>query len=90
MSIHVNGVSEVLCQELDEEAVLLHLPTERYFGLNNVGSRAWQLWEGGSTLEASIQQIVAEYDAPEEVIRQDVANLVKQLTERGLIKVEER
>lgn len=90
MTIRIAIKPDVLFQPLDDEAVLLHLPTERYFGLNSVGSRVWQLWAEGSTMEASIQQIVTEYEAPAEVVRQDVADLIKELEERELIKVEER
>jgi hypothetical protein len=33
---------EVLVQELEGEAVLLNLASERYFGLDDVGTRIWQ------------------------------------------------
>ena len=34
---------EALFQELDGETVLLNLQSERYYGLDDVGTRMWQL-----------------------------------------------
>ena len=80
---------EVLFHQLDDEAVLLHLPTERYFSLNPVGAKVWQLLERGLLLDASVEEIVKEYQMPTDVVRRDVAELIAQLTERQLIQVED-
>ncbi len=37
----------VLVRALDRESVLLNLETERYFGLDEVGTRMWQLLNPG-------------------------------------------
>jgi len=80
--------SDVLFQALDNEAVLLHLPTEKYFGLNEVGSQMWQLLEAGSSMEDTISSIMAEYEVEEEMVRRDIAELVSQLAEQELIQIE--
>lgn len=78
---------DVLFQDLDGEAVLLHLPTERYFSLNSVGAVVWRLWESGLTVEASIERIAGQYRTPEATVRRDVSALVAALSERGLIEI---
>ena len=42
---------EVLSQELNGETVLLDLQGESYFGLNEVGTRIWQLIQSEQTVE---------------------------------------
>jgi hypothetical protein len=87
MDSEIIVATDVLFQALGDEAILLHLPTERYFGLNDVGMYVWQHLESGGDLESCIIQIAAEYDAPESVIRQDVTDLIEQLVDRELLKV---
>lgn len=78
----------VLFQELDNEAVLLNLNNEEYHGLNEVGSRTWQLLaEYGETGEV-IAALLAEYNIDATTLRQDVENLVIDLAGRNLVVIE--
>jgi hypothetical protein len=77
--------SNVLIRFLDQESVLLNLDTERYFGLDSVGTRMWQLVTAAHTVEEALAQLVDEYDAPEERLRADLASLLEHLMENGLI-----
>ena len=43
----------VLFQELDGEAVLLHLESGVYFGLDPIGTRMWHLLEESESLQAT-------------------------------------
>lgn len=78
---------EILYQALDDEAMLLHLPTERYFGLNGVGQRVWQLIEAGLGIDVIKQQLSSEYEVAPEILHRDIDTLLAQLAARGLIKV---
>ena len=79
---------EVLFRELDGEAVMLDLGTEKYYGLDKVGTRMWQLLEEHDDTEKVIAVLLTEYDVTEERLRQDLAELVENLTEAGLASVE--
>jgi hypothetical protein len=76
---------DVLCRELEGEAVLLDLGSGLYFGLNAVGTRVWQLVEQGTPAEDIAGRIAEEYDAPVDVIARDVARLLDELRARGLL-----
>lgn len=78
---------EVLIQEMGGEAVLLDLASERYFGLDPVGTRIWALLGEHPSLQAVADIIINEYDAPPERIHTDLLALVGQLAEAGLVKV---
>jgi len=80
--------SNVLIRFLDQESVLLNLETERYFGLDTVGTRMWQVVTTSRTVDAALAQLVEEYDAPLETLRTDLTNLLQHLLENGLIAMQ--
>jgi hypothetical protein len=80
--------TNVLIRFLDQESVLLNLETERYFGLDAVGTRMWQVATAAATVEAALAQLLEEYDAPEERLRADLAKLLDRLVENGLIAMQ--
>jgi predicted transcriptional regulator len=79
---------EVLVQELDGEAVLLNLESERYFGLDDVGTRVWQHLVEYRRLERVCEEMQKEYDVDESTLRGDVLRLVEELIDAGIVMVE--
>jgi len=80
-------VEDVVAREVGGEAVLLDMTSGIYFGLNAVGTLAWQRIETGKASFAQIcDAIEAEFDAPREVIEKDARALVEQLLDKGLVK----
>ena len=78
---------EVLVQEVGGEAVLLDLASERYFGLDPVGTRIWQLLADAPALAQVHATLCGEFDAPPERIGEDLRALVGQLSDAGLVQV---
>lgn len=85
---HARHAGHVLVQDSGGEAVLLDLAGERYFGLNKVGTRIWQLLEHTSSLDEVCRVLCSEFNAPPEQIQQDLRALIDQLRDAGLITVE--
>jgi len=75
-------------QELDGEAVLLNLESERYFGLDDVGTRVWRHLLEHRRLERVCEEMQKEYDVDESRLRADVLQLVEDLIEAGIVTVE--
>ncbi|MGH8050677.1 MAG: PqqD family protein [Arenimonas sp.] len=80
---------EVLFQEVAGEAVLLNLASERYFGLDPVGTHIWGLINSNLTLQQVHQSLCETYDAGPEKLQQDLLALIAQLAEAGLVTVDE-
>ena len=77
----------VLSRVLDGEAVLLDTDGGAYFGLNAVGTRAWELiGPSGTTDDALVTALLAEFDVTRDVLAKDVADLLAGLQKRGLIR----
>jgi hypothetical protein len=84
----VRHADRVLSQTLAGEAVLLDLNTEQYFGLNALGTRIWGLIGEVGDIQPIFEALVAEYDAPADVIAADLRELVAQLVHDGLVRVD--
>ncbi len=78
----------VLHQQLGEETVLLHLGTECYYGLDEVGSRVWQLLREHRALDPIVAALLSEYEVDETMLRGDLERLLDELADLGLIHVE--
>jgi Coenzyme PQQ synthesis protein D (PqqD) len=87
MRVTVN--QNVLFHQYGEEAVLLNLDTESYFSLNETAIRMWELVTTHSFDEAAAI-MAEEYDAPVEIIRDDMRALVDSLQRANLVTVNEQ
>jgi len=78
---------DVLISNLQDESVILNLDSERYFGLDNVGTRMLTVLNSSDSIEAAYQSLAEEYDVDRQVLRQDMLSLIENLLKQGLIQV---
>jgi len=78
-----------LSQEVSGETVLLDLNSENYFGLDEVGTRIWQLLQDYGDLQKVYDTVIKEYDVDEEQLTKDLDELMAKLVEVGLIEIVE-
>ena len=82
---------EVLFHEVsdeeDDEMVLLNLANGKYFSLDNVGTRMWQLMSEHGQLKAVHQALLEEYSVDSQQLEQDLLALTDRLVENGLLQV---
>lgn len=82
------AVSEsVLFRELQGEAVLLEIESGVYFGLNEIGSRIWNLLVAHGDIERVLDDLLAEYDVSEERLRRDLESFLATLCDRQLVRL---
>lgn len=79
--------THVLVRFLDGESVLLNLATERYFGLDETGTRMWQAVTAAPTIEVAYQQLFDEFDVDAQVLRMNLSDLLDRLVENGLLSL---
>ena len=84
----VSVSSNVLVRVLDQESVLLNLNTERYFGLDAVGTRMWHLVTSAPSVESAYAQLLDEFDVNPQILRSNLSDLLDHLNENGLIQVQ--
>ena len=78
---------DVLFRQLDDEAVLLNLKTGTYFGLDRIGTRAWQLIVEERSLVKVLETMLSEYEVERDVLERDLLELCRQICARGLGEV---
>jgi hypothetical protein len=79
--------AHVLVRFLDRESVLLNIETEQYFGLDETGTRMWQLLTGSPNIDAAYQGLLAEFDVEPELLRANLMELLSRLVDSGLLQV---
>ncbi len=84
----IRPAENVLVRELDGESVLLNLASDRYFGLDDVGTRMWSVVNSSETIQAAFDTLAAEYDVNEEALRQDLSILIDEWIDHGLVQVD--
>jgi hypothetical protein len=86
-SQRVSVPEDVLVNVLGGESVLLNLDTESYYGLDEVGTRMWQVLTESESIQEAYDQLLSEYDVEPEKLHADLSELVGELAERGLVEV---
>jgi Coenzyme PQQ synthesis protein D (PqqD) len=79
--------AHVLVRFLDKESVLLNINTERYFGLDETGTRMWQLVTAAPKIQVAYKQLLDEYDVTPELLRENLTDLLNRLLENGLLQI---
>lgn len=79
--------AHVMVQELGGESVLLNLHSERYFGLDEVGTRMWALLTASESIQAAYDALLEEYEVESELLRRNLEELIAKLVENGLVEV---
>jgi hypothetical protein len=75
----------VLRQEVSGALVLLNIENGRYYSLNEVGARVFELCDGTRTMSDIAAIIAGEYDAPKMAIQTDVLNMFRELRDESLL-----
>ncbi len=77
---------DVVFKLLDDEAVLVHLGTNRIFTLTETGARFWQLLTEGQDRSAIEDQLLDEYDVTRPELVAEIDSLARQLAAEGLVE----
>ena len=75
----------VLSRELAGETVLLNLESGVYYGLDAIGTRAWNLLTEERTFDDVCTIMLQEFDVARETLQGDLTTLVRELCEKQLL-----
>lgn len=79
------NAERVAAKVMDGEAVIIDLITGTYYSLAGTGGRAWQLLEGGASIESAVETIAREYGVDRTRVSDDLRVLVSQLVDEQLM-----
>ena len=75
--------------DVEDEVVILGLKDGVYYGLNPVGAFIWNLIQEPKTVAEIREAVLDEYDVEKEVCEKDLMELLTELSDKGLIEIEE-
>lgn len=91
IEIHDDSVVGVSSRQISSamgaEQAILQLDSGKYFGLNPVGARIWQLAAEPRKVGDILATLLAEYEVPADRCRADLLAVLHQLHAAGLIEV---
>ena len=73
--------------DLEGEAVILSSRTSAYFGLNEVGARAFQLAQQARSVRDIVGVMIHEYGASREQLTEDLVGFFRKMEEANLIVI---
>lgn len=83
----VSASPHVLVRAMQGESVLLNLERESYFGLDEVGTRIWNVLVESPTVNEAIRLLEAEYEVDSQALWADLRRFVAELADAGLVEV---
>lgn len=87
-SIVVATVQQISC-DLEEEAAILSLKNNVYYGLDPVGARVWHLLRQPRSVHEVRDALLAEYEVESERCENDLLGLLENMRDEGLIEVKD-
>ena len=88
LETRLRWADEVLYRNLEGESVLVSLVSSKYFGLDEVGTRVWELIGEHRRLKDVLDVLLAEYEVEEERMQGDLLELVQKLLSNRLVSVD--
>ncbi len=79
---------DTLINVIGEEAVLLNLKNEQYFGLDPMGTRMWNVLTASDSVQTAFDVLLSEYEVTADVLRRDLTDLLEKLLAHGLVELQ--
>lgn len=79
---------DITAADMDEEKVMMNLDRGKYYALNNVGSRIWDLIDRPQQVSSIVFKLLEEYDIDQDTCRDNVLVFLNRLYYEELICVQ--
>jgi len=83
----VAPADKVIYQDLSGECVLLNMANEKYYGLDDVGAKMWQVLAEDGNTATMLGKLQTYYAVDAATLQHDLAELIAKLQNEGLVSV---
>lgn len=83
----VAQVIGLVVADIDDEKVMLSIETGKYYGLDSIGSRIWELIEQPNTVCNVVKVLLTEYEVDDRVCTNDVMAFLHKLYAQGMVDI---
>lgn len=85
----ISPMPEQISSELNGEVVILNLSSGVYYGLNEVGTRIWELIQQPRSFKELHSILLGEYEVSSDACQQELTTLLLELKNACLIEVKD-
>lgn len=86
-NISVAQALDIVAAEMDGETLMMSIQNGMYYGLDEVGSRIWELISEPRRVSHLIDRLMEEYEVGRVPCQADTLDLLNQLYKEGLIRI---
>ncbi|MDY6844625.1 MAG: lasso peptide biosynthesis PqqD family chaperone [Thermodesulfobacteriota bacterium] len=83
----VAQIKELVSSNLDGETVLMSVENGKYYGMDGIGSRIWELVASPRSISDVCNILIEEFEVDREKCERDVLDFLEDLRKQKLIKV---
>lgn len=76
---------QIIDGELDDNQVMMHIEKGKYFGMNPVGKRIWDLIKEPKSLQEVTGRLLSEFEITEEQCSREVRAFLKKAIKYDII-----
>jgi len=80
---------KIIHGELDNNQIMVNMEMGKYFGLNPVAKRIWDIVDRPKRLDEIIDTLMDEYDVQRDICTTEVNSFLKKAIESGVIVEDE-
>ena len=77
---------ELITADMDGDTVMMNIANGKYFGINEVGSRVWELLESPVSVADLCRHIAAEFEVDDSRCRSDLLKLLAEMLEHDVVR----
>lgn len=78
---------DIMASSVDSEVVMANISTDKYYGLNPVSTRIWQLLEQPKSLVEVCDVLVEQYDVDKQICQNDVLTFVRKMVDEQILEL---
>jgi hypothetical protein len=83
----VSQIEDIVASDIDDEKVMMSVEKGRYYGLDPVGSRVWELIGKPIKVSELVDALLLKYDVDRATCERDVRVFLEKLQEGGILLV---
>ncbi len=85
----ISQIEEIVASDIDGETVMMSVENGKYYGLDDIGSRIWELIEQPIKVSDLIDTLLKRFDVDREACKRDVLIFINELNEDRILQVRE-
>lgn len=80
---------DLLSSRMDQDTVMMHPESGKYFSLNPVATRIWEMLETPMSFTQIVETLLNEFNVTPEVCNKETREFIKTLMEKDIVEVKE-